>query len=365
MRVLIATDAWRPQVNGVVRTYEHLASAAAAIGDEVVFLTPSDFRTVPCPTYPEIRLALPNMRHTRRRIDEMRPDAIHIATEGPVGWMTRAVCLQRGLPFTTSFHTRFPEYLKARFHLPLAWTYWFQRLFHNAAAGTMVATASLAGELRERGFRRIEAWTRGVDTDLFRPRPVRRFGADPVFLYVGRVALEKNIEGFLALDLPGRKVVVGDGPQLAALKARFPETQFTGALAGEALAECYASADVFVFPSRTDTFGIVLLEAMASGLPVAAFPVTGPRDVIEQGVTGILDDDLAKAAIDAQALDREVVRDCALEFSWSTTYEQFVGNILEARRRVGATVPRTAALARKKRRHVRRAAARPRPIRPL
>lgn len=364
MRVLIATDAWRPQVNGVVRTYEHLAGAAAAIGDEAVFLTPNDYRTVPCPTYPEIRLALPDMALTRRRIDELRPDAIHIATEGPVGWMVRAVCLQRRLAFTTSFHTRFPEYLRARFGLPLSWTYWFQRHFHNAAAGTMVATASLATELRARGFRRVQGWTRGVDTELFRPRPVRLFGTDPVFLYVGRVALEKNIEAFLALDLPGRKVVVGDGPQLAVLKSRFPETHFAGVHSGETLAECYASADVFVFPSRTDTFGIVLLEAMASGLPVAAFPVTGPSDVIQSGLTGVLDEDLRDAAVGALAIDRDVVREQALGFSWSTTYEQFVGNILSARSRVGATVPRTAA-ATLKRRRVRTTTARPRPARTL
>ncbi len=336
MRILVATDAWRPQVNGVVRTYEQLSRAALVAGDEIVVLSPSDYNTVPCPTYPQIRLALPNVNTTSRRISELRPDAIHIATEGPVGWMTRAYCRRRKLPFTTSFHTRFPEYLSARFQVPEAWTYAVQRRFHNSAAGMMVATPSLAKDLKARGFKRIQSWTRGVDTALFRPRPVRRFGPDPVFLYVGRIATEKNIEAFLSLALPGRKVVVGDGPQLDGLKLRYPDAHFAGEQTGEDLAQCYASADVFVFPSRTDTFGIVLLEAMASGLPIAAFPVTGPRDILRNGVSGILDEDLGNAVVDAQHLDRVVVRANALKFSWTQTYQQFASNIRLAHRGAGS-----------------------------
>ena len=261
----------------------------------MAFLTPADFRTLPCPTYPEIRLAVPGYSYAVERIGCIEPDAIHIATEGPVGRMTWAWCRRRRMPFTTAFHTRFPEYLSSRFGLPQAWTYAGQRRFHNAGAGMMVASRSLAAELERRGFERLMPWTRGVDTELFRPRDVRLFGAgQPVFLYVGRVAVEKNIEAFLRLDLPGRKVVVGSGPMLETLRARYPDVLFTGNQTGEDLAQCYASADVFVFPSLTDTFGIVLLEAMASGLPVAAFPVTGPIDNVDHGSAGCLDADLRR-----------------------------------------------------------------------
>jgi len=328
MRILVATDAWRPQVNGVVRTYERLSEAVSELGAEISFVTPGEFRTLPCPTYPEIRLALPGYAYLVERLKVVNPDAIHIATEGPVGWMTRSYCMRRGIPFTTSFHTRFPEYLSSRFLLPMGWTYAVQRRFHNSGAGTMVATRSLASDLEQRGFDRLMPWTRGVDTDLFQPRSVRRFGSDlPVFLYVGRVAVEKNIEGFLNLDLPGRKVVVGDGPMLATLRAQHPDVVFTGMQTGEALAECYASADVFVFPSRTDTFGIVLLEAMASGLPVAALPVTGPVDLVNNGVTGCIAEDLAQAARTALTVDRKAVRENALAYSWSSAARLFLGNI--------------------------------------
>lgn len=337
MRILVASDAWQPQVNGVVRTYENLAYAAKEAGDEIIVLSPSDYRTVPCPSYPQIRLALPDFFITRRRIAGARPDAIHIATEGPVGWMARSYCRHSRVPFTTSFHTRFPEYLSSRFNVPEAWTYAAQRRFHNSAAGMMVATPSLERELRARRFHNILPWTRGVDTGLFRPRPVRRFGTGPVFLYVGRVALEKGIEDFLSLDLPGTKVVVGDGPQLSSLKRRFADTVFAGEQTRNHLAECYASADVFVFPSRTDTFGIVLLEAMASGLPVAAYPVTGPLDVVKNGVTGILDTDLRAAALQAQSLNRDTVRAHALTFRWAEAYRQFAANIRAAHCNPAAT----------------------------
>ncbi|MGQ0457720.1 MAG: glycosyltransferase family 4 protein [Hyphomicrobium sp.] len=338
MRILIATDAAAPQVNGVVRTYERLARELAAQGVEAVFLDPNDFRSVRCPGYAEIRLALPDFDGARRRIDRLKPDMIHIATEGPVGWMARSVCLKSARPFTTSYHTKFPEYASALIGLSPDLVYRFVRYFHSAAAGTMAATPSLAATLRRRGFKRLLPWTRGVDTAMFRPRANRIFGAEaPVFLYVGRVSREKNIAAFLEAELPGRKAVVGDGPLRDALKSAFPSVIFTGSLSGEALAQAYASADAFVFPSRTDTFGLVLLEAMASGLPVAAFPVTGPLDVVKDGVTGVLDDDLARAAVAALKIDREAARAHALTFSWRNAAELFLDNIIKATR--SATAP--------------------------
>lgn len=330
MRILVATDAWRPQVNGVVRTYEQLSLQLAQRGASLEMLTPEAFRTVPCPTYPQIRLAVPDRRRCARAIDRIAPEAIHIATEGPVGMLARAYCLRRNLPFTTSFHTKFPEYFAHRFGIPPAWTYSALRRFHGAGAGVMVATRSLRLGLQQRGFRNIMPWTRGVDVDVFRPRPVRHFGNGRVFLYAGRVAVEKNIAAFLDLDLPGRKVVVGDGPQLAELMQRYPDVHFTGARSGVDLAECFASADVFVFPSLTETFGIVMLEAMASGVPVAAFPVTGPADVVSQGVSGILSPDLRTAALAALALDRGAVRRAAETFTWDAAARLFLDNVERA-----------------------------------
>jgi glycosyltransferase involved in cell wall biosynthesis len=330
MRILVATDAWHPQVNGVVRTYERLAGEVRTLGASLSFLSPGDFRTLPCPTYPEIRLAVPAPSRAAALIRAHAPDAIHIATEGPVGWMTRDYCIRRAIPFTTSYHTRFPEYLYSRFAIPQTWTYAIQRLFHNSAAGMMVSTPSLAGDLAARGFARLMPWTRGVDTDHFRPRSVRLFGPRPVLLYVGRVAVEKNLEAFLELDHPGRKVVVGDGPQLAVLRQRYPDVTFTGDRQGEDLAKCYASADVFVFPSRTDTFGLVLLEAMASGLPVAAFPVTGPIDLVAPGVSGILCEDLGRAVRAALCLDRGAVRASSLAFRWGSAARLFLANVERA-----------------------------------
>ncbi|MGI9476876.1 MAG: glycosyltransferase family 4 protein [Hyphomicrobiaceae bacterium] len=331
MKVLVATDAWHPQVNGVVRTYERLSEEVAGLGCEITLLTPSEFNTIPCPTYPEIRLALPGYNYVIERLDLIDPDAVHIATEGPIGWMTRRYCKKRGVPFTTSFHTRFPEYISSRFGLPAGWIYEWQRHFHNAGEGMMVASPSLSRELETRGFHRLMPWTRGVDTNLFRPRDVRLFGIEmPVFVYVGRVAIEKNIEDFLNLDLNGRKVVVGSGPMLETFKAQYGDVTFTGKLTGEALAEAYASADVFVFPSLTDTFGIVLLEAMASGVPVAAYPVTGPIDNVTHGVTGILDNDLTAAVHGALSLDRAAVRQGALIYSWENAARLFMTNIEQA-----------------------------------
>lgn len=349
MRILLATDAWAPQINGVVRTYQRLAVELQAIGSELVVLGPENFRCFPCPSYPEIGLAIPDQKHCAKLIDDAKVDAIHIATEGPVGWMARAYCARRRLPFTSSFHTRFADYVSARWPVPESWVYAFQRRFHAKSAGVMVATESLAADLRRRGFERLLPWTRGVDTALFRPDAVRLFGREPVFLYAGRVAVEKNIEAFLRLDLPGVKVVVGDGPQLAELEARYPTAIFTGVREGLDLAHCYASADVFVFPSLTDTFGMVMLEAMASGVPVAAFPAIGPKDLVTPGVSGVLSEDLRAAALAAYALDRARVREQAMAFTWQTAAGLFLANIesaLAQARQCGEVVSRDFPMAR-------------------
>jgi glycosyltransferase involved in cell wall biosynthesis len=330
MRILIATDAWRPQINGVVRTYEKLKEASPKLGIDVDFLTPARFRTVPCPTYPEIRLALVRQKDAGRAIAAFAPDYIHVATEGPIGLATRGWCLKAGRPFTTSYHTRFPEYVAARFPIPESWGYALERWFHNAGIGVMVATPSLLEELRGKGLKRLLPWSRGVDTEFFHPRPARIFGDGPVFLYVGRVSVEKNLEAFLALDLPGRKVVVGGGPQREALQRAYPQAIFTGPLTGESLAEAYASADVFVFPSRTDTYGVVLLEALASGVPIAGFPVTGPLDIVSRANVGSLNENLSKAAMQALTVDRQACRDYALSLSWEKCARQFLDNIITA-----------------------------------
>ena len=333
MRVLVATDAWHPQVNGVVRTYERLAVEADKLGFEIVFLAPPAFRTLPCPTYPEIRLSLAGPRAIAAHIAKAKPDFIHIATEGPIGLMTRRYCRKTKWPFTTSYHTRFPEYVSARLPVPESWCYALQRRFHNGAAGTFVATQSVEDELAARGFERLMRWSRGVDTELFRPRKVRRFGEPPVFLYVGRIAVEKNIKAFLDLDLPGRKVLVGSGPQAADLERRYPDALFAGSLEGEELALAYASADVFVFASLTDTFGLVLLEALASGVPVAAFPASGPKDVLTEPGVGAMDWDLQAASLAALTLDRRAARAHALRYSWENSARQFIDNVLIAHHR--------------------------------
>lgn len=340
MRILVATDAWKPQVNGVVTTYERLSSAMPALGSELVFLTPADYASMPCPTYSEIALALPQPRQTARLIEAAAPDAVHIATEGPVGWSARRWCLAKRVPFTTSFHTRFPEYVRARFAVPESMTYALLRRFHNAGAGMMVAAPSLGADLKARGFERILPWTRGVDLSLFRPRPVRMFGDGPVLVYVGRVAIEKSIGDFLDLDVPGRKVVVGDGPQRAELMRRYPNVLFTGHKSGTDLAEAYASADVFVFPSRTDTFGIVLIEAMASGVPVAAYPVTGPLDIVTPGVSGALDRDLKSAVLTALRLPRGPVEAAAARFTWEHAARMFINNVASVAEAAGRQTSR-------------------------
>ena len=334
MRVLVATDAAAPQINGVVRSIEALAREAEAQGASVTLLTPDGFPSVPAPTYPGIRLALATPGAIGRRVKAVRPDHIHIATEGPIGLATRRWCQSQGLLFTTSYHTRFPDYLAARFPIPRPLTYAALRWFHNGGAGTMVATDTVAAELEQWGFRNIMRWSRGVDAELFRPRRDTTLGLPrPVFLYVGRVAVEKNIDAFLALDLPGSKVVVGDGPARGRLQSAFPHVTFLGARTGESLAATYAGADVFVFPSRTDTFGIVLLEALASGLPVAAFPVAGPRDVIGDSDVGVLDEDLGAACRRALAIPRDRPRAFALRHSWAESARQFLSNVATVKAR--------------------------------
>ena len=328
MRILIATDAWHPQVNGVVRTLTSLARSAAVLGTNVDFLTPDGFPSLPVPTYPGLRFALPNQREIARRIEEVAPDAIHIATEGPIGWAVRAYCRRRNLAFTTSYTTRFPEYIAVRAGVPTALSYAVLRRFHAAGAMTMVATESLRRELSASGFRKIGAWTRGVDTDLFNPdHPAELNLPRPVFITMGRVAVEKNLEAFLSLDLPGSKVVIGEGPQRAELEQRFPEVHFLGEKTGRDLSSHLAVADVFVFPSLTDTFGVVQLEALACGTPVAAFPVVGPKDVIADHPVGALDQDLRKACLRALEVSRTACRNYALTFSWENSARQFIGNV--------------------------------------
>ena len=328
MRILIATDAWHPQVNGVVRTLTSLARSAAALGAEIEFLTPDGFPSMGVPTYPGLRVALPNRREIAGRIEAASPDAIHIATEGPIGWAARAYCRRRNLAFTTSYTTRFPEYIAVRSIIPLSMSYAVLRHFHAAAAMTMVAATSLRQELGRRGFRKLGTWTRGVDTGLFTPDgPIELDLPRPVFMTMGRVAVEKNLEAFLALELPGSKVVIGDGPQRTELERRYPKVKFLGEKTGKDLPRHLAAADVFVFPSLTDTFGVVQLEALACGTPVAAFPVTGPLDVIADHPVGALDGNLRSACIRALGMSRQACRNFALERSWENSARQFIGNL--------------------------------------
>lgn len=351
MRIALVSDAWAPQVNGVVRTLEMTVQTLRRRGHIVETITPDAYRTVACPSYPEIRLALAGRRAIGRRLDGFAPDALHIATEGPLGWAARGWALAEDMPFTTSFHTRFPDYVAMRTRLPADWFWPVVRRFHGPAVAAMVATPTLAAELAENGIGPTMPWSRGVDLSLFTPDGPSRGTATqtierssisgsadsnlsrPILLYVGRVAVEKSIDVFLAADVPGTKVVVGDGPARAMLATRFPDAVFLGPLRGEALAAAYRSADAFVFPSRTDTFGLVMIEALACGTPVAAFPVAGPLDIVgrdghgplgrSSAPIGVLDEDLAVAIRRALLLDRAA---CAAEgrrYSWDACTDQF------------------------------------------
>lgn len=318
MKLALVTDAWSPQINGVVTTLRTTCERLRSLGHEVETITPDQFRNWPCPSYPEIRLALGCGPKLRRRLDDFVPDAVHIATEGPLGLAARGYCRRRGFPYTTSFHTRFAEYLQVRTGHLLDLGYAYLRWFHNGSERLMAATPALVEELRDRGFRNPVQWSRGVDTEMFRPRD-RAFldFPRPLLLYTGRVAVEKNLTAFLDLALPGTKVIVGDGPQRAELEAAYPDARFLGYKTGEDLARHMAAADVFVFPSHTDTFGLVMLEALACGVPVAAFPVQGPKDVILSDRVGCLDQDLGRAIHTALTLDPADCRNYALGYSWN------------------------------------------------
>ena len=331
-RVLIVSDAWKPQVNGVVRTLEWLVAEAPAFGIEVVMLTPDRFRSIPMPTYPEIRLSLTGASTIASMIDDIDPDAIHIATEGPLGFLARRHCLVRKRPFTTCYHTRFPEYIAARFPVPASFIYPLMRRFHNAGSTTLVATGGLRDELASHGFTKLKTWRRGIDLNLFGKGKRQDLGfAGPVFLYVGRIAVEKNIEAFLSLDLPGTKVVVGEGPARQELEARFPEVRFMGLRSGKELADLYASADVFVFPSRSDTFGLVMLEALAAGTPVAAFPVTGPKEVLAGARCGVMHENLRTASLMALEIPRDACSSFAKRHGMPESAAHFFSHVAAVR----------------------------------
>lgn len=331
MKILLVTDAWAPQMNGVVRTLTETVNALRVEGHKVEVIAPSDgYWTMPLPTYPDIRLAPFAKADVERRIVRFGPEAIHIATEGPLGQAARSLCLKWGMPFTTSYHTKFPEYIKARFpFVPLSWPYKFVRDFHNSGGQTMVTTPSMVEFLKERGFTGLAPWARGVDLSLFHtgqrenPEDVYKDLPRPIFVNVGRVAVEKNIEAFLELDLPGSKVIVGDGPQMASLVKKYPDAHFVGAKFGDDLARHFADADVFVFPSKTDTFGLVIIEAMATGTPVAGYPVTGPIDIVPGSGGGVLDNDLRKACLGALECSREDAAKHAQNYSWKAVSEVF------------------------------------------
>jgi glycosyltransferase involved in cell wall biosynthesis len=337
MKIAIATDAWTPQVNGVVTTLLHTRAELTSLGHEVLMIVPAGRRTVPCPTYPEIRLALFQGRKVAQQLEQFAPDCIHVATEGPLGIAARRYCLKRRIPFTTSYHTQFPEYVRARIPVPVQLSFALLRRYHGAATKTLVPALSMKTMLEGRDFKNVEIWSRGVDTVMFNVNEKVEFKLPrPVWINVGRVSVEKNIEQFLKLQLPGSKVVIGDGPDRARLEQNYPDCHFLGYKFGHELSEHLAAADVFVFPSRTDTFGLVMLEAMACGLPVAALPVAGPVDVVHHGTTGILNDDLEVACMASLSIDRNECRRFAESKSWRRSTEQFLALLAH---RSGEIVP--------------------------
>ena len=325
--IAIVTDAWHPQVNGVVRTLSRTREELEALGHRVDVLSPEGYRSIPCPTYPEIRLALGAGRSIQKRLTRLKPDAVHIATEGPLGLAARRWCRRHALPFTTSYHTRFPEYIQLRLPIPVSWSYAFLKWFHGPAHRMLVATPSMEQELISRGFKNIGRWSRGVDLDVFQPVIDRTPTHPPTLLYVGRVAPEKNIEAFLACPVDGQKVVIGGGPALEALQASYPDVTFLGYRHGAELAALMGQADCFVFPSLTDTFGLVILESMACGVPVAAYPAPGPIDLIQNGLNGWIAEDLGEAITEALKVPRHTCRDFAEGYSWHRCTTQFAGQL--------------------------------------
>ncbi len=333
-RITIVTDAWHPQVNGVVRSIENTILHLTEMGADVRLITPQAFRSVPCPTYPEIRLSITGYGGVADALERCNPTFVHISTEGPLGLLARRWCIRNRKPFTTCYHTRFPEYVTQRFPVPISWLYAFVRWFHNAGAACMVATESLEQELARHGIKRMVRWSRGIDASQFHPReksPDFMGLKRPIFASIGRVAPEKNLPAFLDLDLPGSKLVVGDGPIRADLEKRYPDVVFTGVKRGEELSRLYAEADVFVFPSRTDTFGNAILEALASGVPVAAYPVTGPIDILKgHPDAGALSEDLGEACLKALQCSPAAARALAETYSWEAASEQFLDAVLTA-----------------------------------
>lgn len=328
MKIMIVTDAWEPQVNGVVRTLKQTKIELKKMGHEVDVLTPLEFKTIPCPTYPDISLSILPGKKVKQRMKTFVPDAIHIATEGPLGMAARSYAIRNKLPFSTAYHTRFPEYVYARTKIPLSLTYRFLRWFHGPSKAVMAPTNVVKKDLEFWGFENVVLWTRGVDLNVFSMQESKVLNSEhPIYLYVGRVAVEKNIEAFLELDLPGSKWVVGDGPALTRIKEKYPNVNYLGVLNQPELAKVYAAADVFVFPSKTDTFGLVLLEAMACGLPVAAYPVTGPLDVLGDSDAGRMNDDLRQACLDALQIPREKARAHAELFSWKAASIEFLNHL--------------------------------------
>lgn len=341
MKIAVATDAWHPQVNGVVRSLATTVERLKRRGHDVLVIEPGMFRTIPCPTYPEIRLALRCGRPIAAMLDRVAPDCVHISTEGPIGWATRNWCMKHERHFTTAFHTRFPDYVSIRTGIPASWIWKVMRRFHGAAERTFTATTTLAAELQAHGLTRTHHWPRGVDLEQFSPNvcphPALFSLPRPLLLYVGRVAVEKNIEAFLKCSIAGTKVVVGDGPALESMMRRYPSVMFMGAKHGAELASCYSAADVFVFPSRTDTFGLVNIEALACGVPVAAYPVPGPLDIVGRSGRGVhggerrigaLDEDLANAIRRALTADRVAAATEARHYAWDHCTDLFLDGLV-------------------------------------
>ena len=354
MKLALVTDAWLPQVNGVVTTLVELARHLRAAGHEVLVISPDQFDTRPCPGYAGIDLVIAPRRRLTEKLDAFQPDAIHLATEGPLGWAGRRYCLRRGLAFTTAFHTKFPEIVNAAIKVPVSWGYALMRHFHRPSSGVMVPTPSVLAMLQSRGLCNLRAWNHGVDTDLFpfQPVPVPYAGLEgvsrPLALFVGRVSYEKNIEAFLRMDFPGTKVVCGVGPVEAQLKQRYPQVRWVGLLPRDELAKVYGAADLFVFPSHADTFGLVMVEAMACGTPVAAYPVDGPLTVLERATPdgqgrlgGAMHDDLQQACFAAMAVPRAQARERALDFSWEAATSLFESFLVPARSGSPAASPVT------------------------